>query len=174
MEATEIIMPNSLDKTNKNLSQRKGQIKIFGGLPHKSLWKNASSQKETREMLERKKAECLSWNTGVPLTSPGAEKGRLNDGQMKKVQVEINLNQMTEWTKHFSSLGAKIWLHSCIALWSDRCVSNLGTASYLYMTWIKFLNQVSGLGFPTYKMRMTILHLVGTISPIQNLAGRAT
>lgn len=114
MEATEIIMPNYLDKTNKNLSKRKGQIKIFFLDPHKSLWKNASSQKETREMLERKKAECLSWNMGVPLTSPGAEKGRLNDRQMKKVQVEINLKQMTEWTKHFSSFGAKIWLHSCI------------------------------------------------------------
>lgn len=32
---------------------------------------------------------------GCSSDQPGAER-RLNDGQMKKVQVEINLNQMTE------------------------------------------------------------------------------
>ena len=49
MEATEIIMPNSLDKTNKN-SQRKGQIKILRGPPTKAY--------EKMQVLRKKQGRC--------------------------------------------------------------------------------------------------------------------
>ena len=56
MEATEIIMPNSLDKTNKN-SQRKGQIKILGGPPTKAYEKmQVLRKKQGRKTNQEMKA----------------------------------------------------------------------------------------------------------------------
>lgn len=50
MEATEIIMPNYLDKTNKNLSKRKGQIKNFFWTPTKAY--------EKMQVLRKKQGRC--------------------------------------------------------------------------------------------------------------------
>ena len=55
MEATEIIMPNYLDKTNKNLSKRKGQKRFFFfGPPQKPMKKCKFSERNKGDARKEK------------------------------------------------------------------------------------------------------------------------